>query len=371
MRRSRQFLVGIWMVFGLGLGGLTPTGALAQAIKVQEVVQGLDEPWAMEFLPDGGFLVTERDGKLWLYKTGNSAIRRAVSGLPQVSNSGQGGLLDVMVPRDFERSRRIWLSYAAPVAGGAGTAAGFGTLSQDGRRLEGFRAVFYPVGRSNGRHFGSRLIEGTDGTVYLTTGDRGDAPLAQEVSGPEGKVLAFDAQGNPQTHADFANQAGVFSGLHSLGHRNIQGVAIDAQGRLLTVEHGARGGDEVNLVLGGRNYGWPIITYGVDYNGSTIGDGQAKPGLEQPLKYWDPSIAPSGLMVYSGKLFSGWKGHIFTGSLNSDLISRLDPAQDYRETRIQTPETGRVRDVTEAPDGSIWFLSVIDGAIYRISPGES
>jgi glucose/arabinose dehydrogenase len=160
---------------------------------------------------------------------------------------------------------------------------------------------------------------------------------------------------------------GAFAGLYSYGHRNIQGAALDLAGRLVTVEHGARGGDEVNMPEAGRNYGWPVISYGREYSGLRIGEGTAKPGMEQPLHYWDPSIAPSGLMVYSGALWPQWKGHIFTGSLNSDYISRLNPA-GFAEARIETEETARVRDIVEGPDGSIWFLSAYEGAAFRITP---
>ena len=360
---------GVWQPLVVGLlvsfGGVTlGQGGAAQALAIEPILTGLEEPWAIEPLPGGSVLVTEREGAL-LYFPELGAAPLQVAGVPKVAASGQGGLLDVMVPRDFATSRRVWLSYAAPVGRGAGTAAGFGTLSADGSRLEGFTAVMTPAEQSGGRHFGARLVEAPDGTVFLTTGDRGDGDLAQALDGPEGKVLRFSADGAPMTAAEYG--ASAVPGLYSHGHRNIQGAALNAAGRLVTVEHGARGGDEVNMPLPARNYGWPVITHGRDYSGLRIGEGTAKPGMEQPLHYWDPSIAPSGLMVYSGKLWPEWKGHIFTGSLNSDFISRLDPAT-YAETRITTDETTRVRDIIEAPDGSIWFLSVYEGAAYRITP---
>lgn len=341
-------------------------GAVAQSVQITQVAKGFEEPWAIGFLPDGDVLVTERDGRLLrLPITGGAPV--AVAGVPDVVASGQGGLLDVMVPRDFATSRRIWLSYAAAAQGGAGTAAGFGQLSDDGTQLMDFRAVMDPVGRSGGRHFGARLVEARDGTVFLTTGDRGEGALAQALDGPEGKVLHFSADGAPLTAEQFAGKE-VFAGLYSYGHRNIQGAALTRDGQLITAEHGARGGDEVNAPLPARNYGWPVITYGRDYSGLKIGEGTAKDGMEQPLFYWDPSIAPSGLMVYDGALFPEWQGQVFTGSLNSDLIARLDPANGFAEARIASDETTRVRDIRQAPDGSIWFLSVYDGAIYRIAP---
>ncbi|MGB3278199.1 MAG: PQQ-dependent sugar dehydrogenase [Pseudorhodobacter sp.] len=340
--------------------------AAAQGLAMKPVVTGLEEPWAIGFLPEGDVLITERGGRL-LRVDAKQGASMVVTGLPKVAVIGQGGLLDVMVPRDFAQSRRIWLSYAVAVPGGAGTAAGFGTLSADGAALEDFRAVMVPVGRPGGRHFGARLVEARDGSVFLTTGDRGQGDLAQALDGPEGKVLHFSAEGAPITAPQFRGKT-VWPGLYSYGHRNIQGAALNAEGQLLTAEHGARGGDEVNAPEPGRNYGWPVITYGRDYSGLKIGEGTAKPGMEQPLHYWDPSIAPSGLMVYDGELFPSWRGQLFTGSLNSDLISRLDPGNGFAEARISSPETARVRDIRQAPDGSIWFLSVYEGAVFRIAP---
>ncbi len=339
----------------------------AGPMQVTAVLKGLEEPWGLAFLPDGRFLVTERDGRLLLADGSGAA---PISGLPEVYAEGQGGLLDVMVPADFETSRRVWLTWAAPVAGGAATAAGFGTLSPDGTALEGLTPVFLAEAAEGGRHFGARLVETAGGQVFVTAGERGTGPEGHEAQDPTnalGKVVLLNADGTPGVAVP-----GWRPGIWSIGHRNIQGAALDLTGRLLTVEHGAQGGDEVNAPEQGRNYGWPVITYGVNYGGGAIGEGHAKEGLEQPLHYWDPSIAPSGLMVYSGALVPGWKGDVFTGSLNSDFLSRLDPdtaaETGYAEERLDAPETGRVRDVAEAPDGSIWFLSVTAGAVFRLAP---
>lgn len=338
----------------------------AGRVEITPVAAGLTEPWGIAFLPDGGFLVTERDGRLLLFPSGGGE-GRPVDGLPEVYASGQGGLLDVMLPRDFVASREVWLSFAAPQGQGAGTAAGKGRLSDDGSRLEGFTTLFEaPRGGQGGRHFGSRLVEAADGSVFLTVGDRGTGPdglAAQDPMRAEGKVIHLNRDGSPAT-----TLPGALPGVYSLGHRNPQGAALDAEGRLWVVEHGAQGGDELNLIAQGANYGWPVISYGVNYNGDPIGEGQAREGMEQPATYWDPSIAPSGLVVYQGEMFAGWKGDVFTGSLNSGFISRLDPEAGYAEERITSDETGRVRDVVEAPDGSIWFLSVTNGAVYRMAP---
>lgn len=341
----------------------------AGAMDVTAVLDGLEEPWGLAFLPDGRFLVTERDGRLLLADTSGAV---SVSGLPDVYAEGQGGLLDVMVPADFETSRRVWLTWAAPVEGGAATAAGFGTLSADGTALEGLTPVFLAEAAEGGRHFGSRLVETAQGQVFVTTGDRGTGPeglAAQDGGNAIGKVVLLNADGTPGVAVK-----GWRPGIWSIGHRNLQGAALDLSGRLLTMEHGAQGGDEVNAPAQGGNYGWPVISYGVNYGGDAIGEGTARDGMEQPLHYWDPSIAPSGLMVYSGALVPTWKGDVFTGSLNSDFLARLDPdsaAQTgWAEERLSSAETLRVRDVAEAPDGSIWFLSVGAGAVFRLAPAE-
>jgi aldose sugar dehydrogenase len=366
--RSKPWLAGaIALLPGLAVaeGVETSVGPLV----ITPILQGLDEPWGVAVLPDGAFLVTERDGRLLLAREGSA---QPVVGLPTVFAEGQGGLLDVLVPADFATSREVWLSFVTPVGSGAATAAGKGRLAEDGRQLEGFETLFVGDAFSGGKHFGSRLVEMPDGTIALTTGDRGTGPDGLQAQDPMlsvGKIVLLNRDGSPAIA-----QAGWLPGALSLGHRNIQGAALDLSGRLLTVEHGAQGGDELNAPEPGRNYGWPVITYGENYGGGPIGEGSEKPGLEQPLHYWDPSIAPSGLMVYSGKLVPEWAGDIFFGSLNSDFLGRLDPdtpaETGFAEERITAPETGRVRDVIEAPDGSIWFLSVYDGAVYRMAPDE-
>jgi aldose sugar dehydrogenase len=366
--RSRSCLAAALVL----LPGAVFAGDVATSVGLMAItpmLQGLEEPWAIAFLPDGGVLVTERDGRLLLARDGGV---QPVAGMPEVYADGQGGLLDVLVPADFAFSREVWLSFAAPVGSGAATAAGKGRLSEDGQRLEGFETVIVGDAFPGGRHFGSRLVEMPDGTIALTTGDRGTGPDGLQTQDPllsVGKVFLLNRDGSPAIAQD-----GWLPGALSLGHRNIQGAALDLSGRLLTVEHGAQGGDELNAPQAGRNYGWPVITYGENYSGGRIGEGSRKTGLEQPLHYWDPSIAPSGMTVYSGTLVPEWAGDIFFGSLKSDFLGRLDPdtpaPTGFAEERISAPETGRVRDVVEAPDGSIWFLSVYDGAVYRMAPAE-
>ncbi len=338
----------------------------AGPMQIDLIADGLTEPWGLAFLPDGRFMVTERDGRLKLFH-GNQSPPIEVTGLPEVYAEGQGGLLDVMIPSDFAESREVWLSFAMPQGSGAGTALGKGRLADDGTKLIGFETLFAaPPGGTGGRHFGSRIVEAPDGSVFLTVGDRGTGPDGLEAQDPkraEGKVIHLNRDGTPATQLD-----GALAGIFSLGHRNPQGAALDAAGWLWLVEHGAQGGDELNQVASGRNYGWPVISYGRNYDDAKIGVGQARQGMEQPVLYWDPSIAPSGLAIYSGKLVPEWQGDFFVGSLKFDYIARLDPGAGYKEERLSAPETGRVRDVVEAPDGSIWFLSVYDGAVYRIAP---
>ncbi len=340
-------------------------------VEVTEVASDLDTPWGLAFLPDGGFLVTERDGRLWHF--GADGARQRVGGVPKVATAGQGGLLDVLVPRDFARSREVYLSYARKQGRGAGTAVGVGRLTRDGQRLTEFRRIFEMApGSRGGRHFGSRLVEAPDGALFVTIGERGDRPAAQDLGRVQGSILRITRGGAPVSGNPFTGQPGARPEIWSYGHRNPQGAALDRAGQLWAVEHGAQGGDEVNRIRAGANYGWPVISYGRHYSGGKIGEGTAKDGMEQPHHYWDPSIAPSGMAILSGGLLPGWDGDFLIGSLKFDLISRLE-RRGGRVTeveRLKWPETDRVRDVRQAPDGSVWFLSEGHGAIYRIAPAK-
>lgn len=348
---------------------LTPAHALdssAGKLTVTRMIDRLNEPWAMGFLPEGGVLITEKAGRLLRIENGQ---RTEITGLPNIATRGQGGLLDILVPRDFAQTRHLYFTYSKPQQGGEGTAIAQARLAPNTDRLTDWTVIFeLEPGSSGGRHFGSRLVEGRDGLLYATIGDRGDGDAAQDLSRQNGSVIRIARDGAIPADNPFTTINGAQPEIWSYGHRNPQGAALDANGMLWVVEHGARGGDEVNRIARGANYGWPVISYGRHYSGLKIGEGTQKPGMEQPAHYWDPSIAPSGMMIYQGDMFPEWRGDIFVGSLKFDMISRLDGTPLAEIERLKSRETTRVRDIREAPDGSIWFLSVGQGAAYRITP---
>ena len=340
-------------------------------VRVERMASGLDTPWGMAFLPSCRLLVTERKGDLWLIDRDGGKHR--VAGVPAVAADGQGGLLDIEAAKDFSRTREVFFTYSARMSGGSsGTALSIAELSLDGRTLQNVRLLFKMSRESSGsRHFGSRIVENADGTLFVTIGDRGDRPLAQDLAAHNGKIVRIARDGSVPSDNPFVQQPDALPEIWSFGHRNPQGAALDAKGGLWISDHGPRGGDEINLIHPGRNFGWPEISYGVHYSGRKVGVGIAKEGMEQPLHYWDPSIAPAGMEIYSGRLWPQWRGQLFVGSLKFDYISRLTAENGVREAeQIRLPETRRVRDVEEAPDGTLWFLSEDRRAVYRISPAE-
>jgi len=362
--RSGYLLVAVLLTLPFSEGAFSTS---LGNVTVSQIAGNLDQPWAIGFLPGGEFLVTERDGTLIHFSA--DGRRNKVSGLPKVRAKGQGGLLDVMIPRDFARNREVFLSYSKPQGRSEGTAVGVGTLSANGERLQNYRDIFVQTpGSSGGRHFGSRIVEGRDGYLYVTIGDRADRMTAQDLSLENGSVIRIRRDGAVPASNPFTGQSGAKPQIWSYGHRNPQGAALDGNGDLWVVEHGAQGGDEINRIRKGANYGWPVISYGTHYSGQKIGEGTSKAGMEQPEHYWDPSVAPSGMMIYSGKLFPEWRGDIFVGSLKFDMISRLEGDTVREAERLEGDETIRVRDIREAPDGSIWFLSVGNGALFRMAP---
>jgi len=347
------------------------------SLRADVVAEGLENPWGLDFLPDGGLLVTERPGRMRIVSA-QGQLSEPIAGVPQVSASGQGGLLDVAAAPDFAQSGRIYFTFSEPGNGGAGTAIASAKLTRDGNaaRLEDVTVLFSMAKKTGrGQHFGSRIVQHPDGTLLFSTGDRGDGPRAQDMADSAGAILRINADGSVPADNPYASgQNGALPQIWSKGHRNPQGFTIDSSGKLWTVEHGAQGGDEVNSPEAGKNYGWPTITYGVNYNGAKIGQGTEAPGLEQPLFYWDPSIAPSGLVVYEGAMFPEWKGDLIAGSLKFGLVSRLDRDDSGRigkEERFLDGAFGRIRDVNVAPDGSILLLTdESDGRIIRLSRGD-
>jgi len=342
----------------------------AGAVAVAQVAGPFDHPWAVAFLPGGVMLVTERGGRLW--RLGPEGARAEVTGAPAVKAAGQGGLLDVVAARDFAGTREIFLTYSEPAGGTSRTAVAVARLGDDGERLENVRVIFrQQPSASATRHYGSRVVEAPDGTLWVTLGERGLSSQAQNPISHLGKVVRIARDGSAPRDNPLVGGLGLPE-IWSFGHRNPQGAALDpATGALWIVDHGAKGGDEINKPGPGRNYGWPVISYGTTYAGTQIGQGTEAEGMEQPLHYWDPSIAPSGMMIYSGRLWPDWRGDIFVGALKFELISRLD-RQDNNitgEEQLFEGVYGRVRDVREGPKGAIWFLTDEDeGALYRVTP---
>ncbi|SHH17699.1 PQQ-dependent sugar dehydrogenase [Marivita hallyeonensis] len=342
----------------------------AGAMQASAIVTGLDTPWAFGFLPNGKIVLTERRGDVLLITPGEGSVQ--LRNPPNAYADGQGGLLDVLVPRDFAQSRELFFTHAIRQGRGSGTAVTKARLSADETALTNVEVIFQIApGSSGGRHFGSRIAEAPDGTLFLTVGDRGDRPSAQDRSVHNGSVLRINKDGSVPTDNPFVNTEGVQPEIWSYGHRNPQGAAFDENGQFWVNEHGARGGDEVNRVEKGANYGWPVIAYGRHYSGRSIGEGTSKPGMEQPVTYWDPSIAPSGMAFYNDGPVRSWDGDMFVGSLKFDYIARLDGSPLREVEQIQGDSTQRVRDIRQGPNGDLWFLSVGNGALYRMSAPSS
>ncbi|MDO6462026.1 PQQ-dependent sugar dehydrogenase [Granulosicoccaceae sp. 1_MG-2023] len=346
--------------------------AADDSLKVEILADRLDHPWGLAFLPDGRMLVSERGGTLLLLSA-DGRKRETVAGVPAVASGGQGGLLDVAVDPDFADNRRVFLSYVgADRAGRRGTEVLRAELS--GNALTDSRVIFRLEPKTNStRHFGSRLVFGPDETLFITLGDRGDKDRAQDLNDHAGSLIRINTDGSVPDDNPFVNQAGRRAAIFSYGHRNIQGAALHPQsGQLWLHEHGPQGGDELNIARAGRNYGWPVITYGVNYGiGTQIGEGTAKAGMEQPLYYWVPSIAPSGMTFYSGDLFPRWRGDLFVGSLKFRTLVRLslNGTQVIAEERLLSEQLGRIRDVVQGPDGALYVLTdEARGVLARLSP---
>lgn len=340
--------------------------------RLATLVTGLENPWAVAFLPDGRMLVTERAGRLRLVGPDFRLDPKPIEGLPESLERGQGGLLDVALHPQYAQNSWIYWAYNAPGPGGWGTAMARGKLQ--GHRMTQVQVLFsmLPKTRSS-QHFGGRIVFDKAGMLYLTLGDRGDKDRAQKLDDHAGSVIRLHDDGRVPADNPFVNRAGAFPEKWTLGNRNMQGVALHPQtGELWTHEHGPQGGDEINVMRPGLNYGWPVITYGVNYGlGTRIGEGQAKPGMVQPLHKWVPSIAPSGMAFVSGSQFPQWQGDLLVGALRGQMLVRLvlDGEKVLREERLLQGRAGRIRDVRMGPDGFVYLLSDgPDGAMMRLEP---
>lgn len=373
---SRSLLVSIATAFATTMAFTLPVFAepiarIGDVARVEVVAGGLEHPWGLAFLPDGRMLVTERPGRLRIVAA-DGTVSPPVEGVPTVDDNGQGGLLDVALDPAFAQNGLVYLSFSEPGEGGSGTSVARGRL--DGTTLRDVGVIYRQTPKvGGGRHFGSRLVFAPDGTLFVTQGDRGSmSESAQDLATTIGKVVRIKPDGSIPADNPFVGRSDARAEIWSYGHRNAQGATIDpATGLLWTVEHGARGGDELNQPQAGRNYGWPVITYGRDYSGEKIGVGTTRSGLEQPVYYWDPSIAPSGLTFYTGDAIPAWKGSLFLGALAGQRLVRLT----LREGKVTGEEVlladlgERIRDVVEGPDGFLYLLTDSDdGRVLRIRP---
>jgi aldose sugar dehydrogenase len=360
--------------------------------EVTVIASGLNKPWAVEPLPNGDFLITEKAGQMRIVsakgeigeplqgilsvKEGGITEESKLGGLPPISARGQGGLLDVALSPNFKKDQTIFWSFSEDRKDGSGTSVASGKLSKDRKTLEDVKVIFQALpAYKNGLHFGSRIAFGQDGKLYVTTGDRFDRPnrlKVQQLDNHYGKVMRINLDGSIPKDNPFVNKEGAKPEIWSLGHRNLQSAAFDSSGQLWTVEHGAKGGDELNLIKKGENYGWSIVTFGEEYSGQAIPDAKTeREGYIDPIYYWDPVIAPSGMQVYSGSAFQEWKGNIFVGGLVSQRLVRLIIKDNkvIGEEHLLTDRGKRIRDVKQGNDGFLYLVTdETDGELLRISP---
>lgn len=364
-------LFALAQISGLPDAGAQTVRSDEHAFRVVKLVDGLDHPWGLAFLPDGAMLVTERPGRLRVVR-GGKLDPAPVDGLPRIVEHGQGGLMDVALHPRFAENRLIYLSYAGPGDGGVSTDVARGRLA--GNRLEDVQVIFRELPKSGtGLHFGSRLAFDRAGFLYITLGDRGEMERAQKPDDHAGSVIRLHDDGRVPANNPFVGKPGWKPEKYTLGNRNMQGAALHpVTGELWTHEHGPQGGDEVNVIRAGVNYGWPVITYGVNYGiGTKIGEGVSKPGMAQPLHVWVPSIAPSGMAFYTGDKFPRWKGDLFVGALKDRMLVRLrfDGQKVVKEERLLKDVLGRIRDVRSGPDGFLYLLTdESPGVLARLEP---
>lgn len=375
----RKYTCPLGLVLALSLGcagaGDSVIDTEEHRVRVRALTEGLDHPWGMAFLPDGRLLVTERPGRLRIIDKQWKLQPEPVSGLPEVRQVGQGGLLDVTLHPDFENNRRVYFAYAAENEDGIGTEVAYGEL--DGDALKNVKVIFRALPKADGgMHFGSRLLFAPDGKLFITLGERGDRPQAQQLDSHLGSTIRLNPDGSVPEDNPFVDREGARPEIYTYGNRNVQGIALHPDtGEVWTHEHGPQGGDEINILKAGVNYGWPVITYGENYGtGTKIGVGTHKEGMAQPLYYWDSSIAPSGMAFYTGDAFPEWRGDLFVGSLKFLLLARLEleDGKVTHEERFLQGRLGRIRDVVTPGDGYIYLLTDADnGVLARLEPVEA
>lgn len=360
---------------------ISPYSAAARAIttateriRIVEITRGLEHPWGMAFLPDGRILVTERPGRLRLIEKGQ-LLPEPVSGLPAIVAQGQSGLLDVTLHPHFTDNQLIYIAYTSAREHGISTDVARGKLRD--KRLEDVQVIFRGNrGTTTGRHFGSRLVFDNDGYLFIHLGDHGQKERAQDGADHAGSVIRIHDDGRVPADNPHQQQADWLPEIFTIGNRNIQGAALHPEsGELWAHEHGPQGGDEINIIQAGRNYGWPVITYGFNYGiGTRIGIGTHKDGMEQPLYHWTPSIAPSGMTFYTGAAFPNWRGNLLVGALRDQMLVRLtlEGKQIVAEERMLQNQVGRIRDVRQGPDGFIYLLTDAgNGALLRLEPATA
>lgn len=371
----RAWHTGAFMLLACSMLPAAAQGA-ATVLKPEVLAKDLEHPWALTFIDKGAILVTERPGRLRLVQPGQ-APSAPIAGLPKIDAGGQGGLHDVVADSGFAQNRTIYFCYAEPGAGGNSTALAAARLSADNRRLEQVKVLFsqQPKYRSSA-HFGCRIVENKDGTLFLTLGDRySRKDDAQTLNNHHGKIVRINKDGGVPPDNPFVGRKDALPEIWSIGHRNIQGAALGPDGQLWISEHGPQGGDEINRIQAGKNYGWPVITYGENYGGGKIGDGiTSKPGMEQPAHQWTPSMAPSGMAFLKSERYGrAWQGNLFNGALKFQYLSRMQVANGKvsAEEKLLQNLGQRIRDVREGPDGLLYLVTdEDDGQLIRLQPAS-